>query len=132
MTTRRGSNAWYRQQNEARLLQLGMGFEDTRALQRLARSLHSAAERECNEPMTEAQTARHEKRVARMEEAAAAIAARHGFNVYVQGDPRGWPLYLWTQADLDEYNNRGADFGMKSAYKIDSVYSSIGIGVCPL
>ncbi len=128
MTIRRGSNAWHKQQNESQLLQLGVGFEDARTLQSLARSLHRAAERECNEPMTEAQAARHEKRVTRLENEAAAIAARHGFNLYVQGDPRGWPLYLWTQAALDEYNNRGGT----TTYPIDSVYSSIGTGICPL
>lgn len=57
------------------------------------------------------------KREASLVAKARAIAAAYGFRLYVQGDPRGWPLYLIP----DTY----------PATEDGSWYSSRGLAVCP-
>lgn len=63
----------------------------------------------------EAATTRAEKRSDRLEAKARQIAAdKLGATAYIQGDPRGWPLYLFFPGDLKPgespdgyYNMRG-------------------------
>lgn len=111
-----------------------VGTADARRLKRVAGALHRIAERYCTEDMPDAVLARVERREASLEAEARETAARHGLNVYLQGDPRGWPLYLWAQADLDAYNGRRASYPCRpddGKLPIDSVYSSIGVGIAP-
>jgi len=68
----------------------GISAEAALSLQRLARSLHSLAESACNGELSPAQSARE----ARLERTAQEIAEREGWSLYLQGDPRGAPLYL--------------------------------------
>lgn len=89
----------------------------------IARKLHRIFERQCNGHQTwdgredEAATARDEKREERLIKQARGLALACGARLYVQGDPRGWPLYLYWPADL------------KAGQNIDAWYSSVGIGV---
>lgn len=122
------TNAAVRNNNAADLMRRGIALHDATRLQAIARSLHHAAERECNEEMSDAQQARLDKREQRMLSEAAMIAQSAGLLLYHQSDPRGWPLYLWAQADLDAYNAR---FSADRTYRIDAVYNSIGVAVCP-
>lgn len=105
-------------------------------LQALARSLHRLDENDANGyqdwrgDWDEAATLRAEKRGEAIERQLAELVAPFGFNVYHQGDCRGWPVYLWRQADLDEMNARFASYGADARPStIDSVYNTIGIGV---
>jgi hypothetical protein len=90
--------------------------QDTLPMQAIARSLHRLDEANCNVGLTEAQ----EKRAENLDDRAEALARLHGLAVYVQGDPRGWPLYLYDpkHPKLEKY-------------PIQSVYSSISTAVCP-
>ena len=104
---------------------------DAIEMQHLARCINRVSERQCNGYADwrgnwhQAAADRDERRGKRLVARATALAAEHGLLVYVQSDPRGWPLYLYSQADLDAYNER-----CKSTYGIDSVYSSMATGVC--
>jgi len=60
---------------------------------------------------------RNEERANRMIEECRKIAAEIGFAVYVQGDPRGCPIYLYLADEV------------KEGYRIDSLYQTIGIPV---
>lgn len=95
-----------------------------------AKRLHRAYERECNGYQDwqgnwdQKAADRAEKRTAKIENEFKALAEECGFLTYIQSDPRGCPLYLYTQAQVDAYNQRcGTD------YKIDSIYSSVAIPV---
>lgn len=113
---------------------------DVAELQRIARALHKMDERACNEdlgcrtcdgygttdkshnvgpkcPKCDGHGTTTGKREERLTEKARAIAAAYGFRLYVQGDPRGWPLYLIP----DTY----------PATEDGSWYSSRGLAVCP-
>ena len=89
----------------------------------IARRLHKVFERQCNGHQTwdgredEAAAARDEKREARLIEQARELAKQCGAEIYVQGDPRGWPLYLYWTADL------------KDGETIDSYYPQRGVGI---
>ena len=93
------------------------------ALPPIARRLRKVFERQCNGHQTwdgredEAATLRDEKREARLIEQAREFATQCGAQLYVQGDPRGWPLYLYWTADL------------KTGETIDRVYPWLGVGV---
>ena len=94
-----------------------------RDLPGIARRLTKVFERQCNGYQTgsgdwdEAAAKRDEAREARLTNRALELAAQCGARLYVQGDPRGWPLYLYWHAELttDE--------------KIDSCYSRRAVGV---
>jgi len=118
---------------------------DVANLQAIARRLHRLDERSCNEDLTcpkcrgdgygtdkrdglpssrvkcracagrGSTTGRTE---ARLEQQARDIATRYGCRLYVQGDPRGWPLYLIP-------NESGP------AAEDDSRYNQRGTAVCP-
>ena len=93
------------------------------ALPPIARRLHKVFERQCNGHQTydgredEAAAARDEKREARLIEQARELAKQCGAEIYVQGDPRGWPLYLYWTADL------------KEGETIESYYPQRGVGI---
>lgn len=93
-------------------------------LQQIARSLARLDVLSCNEGLTE----RQEKREEKLERVAAGIAERHGFHVYRQGDPRGWPLYLWSDAALAAYKASRPEWNIGS---IASCYPQVGVAVCP-
>ena len=103
-------------------------------LQRIARALHRLDEASCNGYQNwrgdwdEAAEKRAERREVVLEEKAVKVAAEHGLKVYFQGDPRGWPLYLYRQDALDDYNAR-ADW--RPAAAIATCYDSVGVAVCP-
>ena len=100
---------------------------NTMAMQSIARSLHRVQEQLCNGFQTEQAERRAERRQARFVNRAVQLAEMYGVLVYVQGDPRGWPLYIYTAEDL----------AAKTLYRhdlsgsIDSVYNSIAKAVCP-
>ena len=107
-----------------------VGIEDAVRLRSIARSLHRLSEAQCNGYQDwrgnwdEAAEKRAEAREEKLEAKATAIAKAHGLNLYVQGDPRGAPLYLWSQADKDTRTG-----GAWREYPIDSCYSSIGTAI---
>lgn len=115
---------------------------DAETLRRAAMTLHRIAERQCCEdtacercagngftkdedkpPVPCGKCARTGDKLGPREAGAtrraSEVAARYGFRVYVQGDPRGWPLYLIRSAD---YPDATGD---------PSAYSSRGFAVCP-
>jgi len=91
-----------------------LGMSDALALQKIARRLHHLDENACNYGLQE----REEKEETRLESRAVAIAQGYGLKVYRQGDPRGWPLYLYDPDKISED-------------KIESVYWPQAQGVCP-
>ena len=92
------------------------------ALTTIARRLHRAFERRCNGHQDyngnwdEKAALRDERSVERLAAQAQEIAQRMSATIYVQGDPRGWPLYLIWADDL-----QGRD--------VESCYNTAGIGV---
>lgn len=117
---------------EQNLLQLGAVVgTDAIELQRIARALHKLDEQACNGYQDwrgnwdEAAEKRAEKRQLRLVNEALEIVAAHGNGLYVQSDPRGWPLYVYTPEAFRAYQDRGGK-GL-----IDSCYDSVGIAVCP-
>ena len=139
--TRRVSDAQYRKidaiRHNERLYAL-LGVEDTLTMQRIARSLHRLSEADCNGYQDwrgnwdEAAEKRAEARTERLVAKAKAIAAAHGIQVYIQDDPRGAPVYLWTQKDLDAYNARNHSPEPRetpAAWGIEAVYNRIGVAV---
>lgn len=120
------SYATIRSENAAELAQYGLKPWAVAELQAIARSLHRLDEASCNYGLTE----RQDKKEARLESDAAAIAKDARLKVYRQGDPRGWPLYIYRQRDLTAYANR-QDFGRTGPLSIDCCYNSVGKGVCP-
>ncbi len=102
---------------------LVMGKDGAIRLQAIARSLHRLNEASCNYGLTP----RQEKHEETLEREAAEIAAKvEGWHVYRQGDPRGWPLYIWSDEDLRAYGAR-----WDKVSDIDCCYNAVGIGVCP-
>ena len=101
-----------------------VGLETTWALQKIARSLHRLDEYSCNYGLSVKQEWNQE----RLANQAVRRVRPYGFRVYVQGDPRGWPLYLYTDGMLEEYNQRRL---IEHRTGIDACYSSVGIAVCP-
>lgn len=113
----------YRQWREENISELyPLVGTDALHLQRIARSLARLDEHSCNYGLSE----RQEKREERLEARATEIAKRHHLKVYRQGDPRGWPLYLYSTRALNKYRKR-----TKATYGIDACYSSVGVAVCP-
>jgi len=87
---------------------------DTLRIQAAARAIHRLDETACNRELTPREWQRHTMTLLN----AAHYAATHHLEVYHQGDPRGWPLYVYSKRNL-----RGR--------AICSCYSDIGVGVCP-
>jgi hypothetical protein len=87
---------------------------DALELQQIARSLHRLDEAACNRELTQ----REDTRLDRLTGQAAALALRHGLNIYRQHDPRGWPLFLFDPNKVD-------------ISSINSTYPDVAIGVCP-
>lgn len=105
-----------------RLGQLGIGVEDAAKLISSAGSLHRIYERQCNGyanwrgDWDQKATDRDDKREQRLNRTVEDIATEYDLRVYFQGDPRGWPIYLYREQDLD-----GRD--------IQNCYSAIGTGI---
>ena len=116
--------AKWRSENVADLGKLGLPWQTINRLQEIARALHRLDELSCNEGLSD----RQEARVERLENEARALAKAHGWNVYVQGDPRGWPLYLWSDAALADYKKRHESWNIPG---IDCCYSDVGVAICP-
>lgn len=100
---------------------------DMLALRRIALRLHRYAEIECNgidryDPVakcvcgswTDADDAKYTRLTDKAVREAQSIASQHDLSIYHQTDPRGWMLYLHIPADSE---------------RIDSTYSSVGIGI---
>ena len=114
-----------RAENAADLARYGLRSYQVARLQEIAGSLHRLDEASCNYGLTE----RQERNETRLEAEAAAIAKSvRGLRVYRQGDPRGWPLYIYRLRDLTAYSRR---VGNGQTYDIDCCYNSVGCGVCP-
>jgi len=110
-----------REENIGELVPL-VGINSARHLQRIARSLRRLDECYCNYGLS----LRQEYHMDRLEKEAARLAESEGYKVYRQGDPRGWPLYLYTEEQLTEYTQRiGFSGGIKSCY------TEVGTAVCP-
>ena len=92
---------------------------DAGQLQSIARQLHRFDELACSEEWVGNDTRRKEElRSLRLANKAILIAQRYGLRVYLQGDPRGWPLYLFDPATLDGHD-------------IEQVYPSQALGISP-
>lgn len=100
-------------ENMGKLAKAGIPVRNAMELQKIARQLHRLGEISCNYGLTE----RQNKREDRLVEKAQGIAAECGRKAYYQSDPRGWPLYIYTDDILGEYT-------------IDAVYDR-GLAVCP-
>jgi hypothetical protein len=98
-------------------------FTVARDLPPIARRIHRVHERQCNGYQTfdhredEAAVKRDEKREASLILKAQSLADQIGAYLYVQGDPRGWPLHLVWMRDLEPGQSP------------DNCYSSKGVGV---
>ena len=121
------SYATIRSENAAELGRLNLRGHAVAKLQKIARSLHHLDEHSCNYGLTD----RQEKNEARLESQAAEIAKEARLKVYRQGDPRGWPLYVWRQRDLTKYAKRYEGSPHQNVSGIDCCYSEVGTGVCP-
>lgn len=121
----------------ANLARLGISQTDALALRRIATTLQRWSERKCNgEIQRDDETGKvfifntrtgeqlygapdlekgALKRLAKIMERYPELGA------YIQGDPRGAPLYIYRRVDLDSERLKGC--------QIDSCYSSIGIAV---
>ena len=112
-------------------------IEDALTLHRIAGSLHRYDERICSVEMSEAEAARVDRRVANLEAKARTIATAYGFRLYVQGDPRGCPLYLIPETVVPVFGIDREPEGVTVAEHhnrlqaewIDSNYSSVGHAV---
>ena len=91
----------------------------------LARSLHRMYVNDCNGyqdwrgEYDEKAEKRAEKRKARLEAEAEKLAMELGAILYTQGDPRGWPLFLYFPGDIPEHT--------LSAACADGGYHGVGI-----
>lgn len=65
-------------------------YQTLKELEKIAKQLHRLYEAHCNYGLT----ARQEKREEKLREKARKLAEQLGLKVYIQGDPRGLPLYL--------------------------------------
>ncbi len=99
---------------------------DVMEMQKIARSLHKLDEANYNYGLTPHQEANER----RLEQRAAAIAKEHRAKVYRQGDPRGWPLLIYTARQLNKYIARWPE-EQRKRLTIDSCSSSVGECVCP-
>lgn len=106
-------------ENLAELVSKHIEVHDAVRLMTIAASLHRLDEAECNYGLTNKQ----EWREGRLENEATKIAAKYGLKLYRQGDPRGWPLYLYSEQDRLAYSG--------GQYEVDAIYNSIGIAICP-
>ena len=90
-----------RQIRERNLLEIAkiwrIDGDDAMQLQRISHRLHQLDENACNWGLTK----RQEKRVGRLEQQAQEIASKYNLYAYHQSDPRGWSLYLVTEAEKD-------------------------------
>ena len=77
--------------------------QELEKLRKISKRLHRYHETACNWGLTEQQ----EKREAKLEANAHAIAEDLGYNAYIQGDPRGCALYLvpkeWTKEHTEQH-----------------------------
>lgn len=125
---------------------LGFTADEAATLIRASARLHSWAEHECNGVIQRDEktnipywhSSHDGKRIGRAPDAetgalkrAKDIAARHGYLIYHQGDPRGCALYLYRQKELDAYASRVMRPEQRNEASIDSCYSSVGFAVCP-
>ena len=125
MTTKRHTVAQYHRAVYQKLDQIGWSKPSAylvmAELSGCARRIHRTSEQLCNGfqdwkgNWDQAATERAEKRLERYEAEAAKLAADIGAKAYIQGDPRGWPIYLYW-GDVPD---------------IDSRYNSVGIAVPP-
>ena len=76
------------------LEEYGLTSSDLDRLHRYETALHRISERQCSEEMSEAETARVERREAAAEKAVQKIAEAHGLTVRFNGDPRGGAIRL--------------------------------------
>lgn len=115
----------YSQVRQENLIDLAAiaGKDGAIRLQAIARSLHRLDEASCNYGLTP----RQEKREENLEREAMKIAEDKGWHLYRQGDPRGWPLYVWSDAKLADYASRFS----RESMNIDCCYYEVGTGVCP-
>ena len=101
-----------REANIAELARHIRSSDDVLKLQQIARALHRLSEVECNDGLNPRQQGRQSSLVKE-----ATLTARvHGLSVYYQGDPRGWPLFLYPP---------------ELAATIEYSYYEKGIGICP-
>lgn len=99
------------EENLAELAQ-EIGAIDAVELQRTARGLHRLNEVACERDYT----TREQRRYERLELKAAQIAGRHQRSLYLQTDPRGWPIYI-----------------ARNGHRLtDSDYNQNSIAVCPI
>ena len=135
MTTGTRGRVSPREQNRMQLVPL-LG-EDAATMQGIARSIHRLDEQLCNgyqdwgDHWDYAATERAEKRGERLDARAAELAAAHALLVYIQGDPRGWPVYVYRQTDIDECNKGRVIDSYNPPLDIRSCYSMVAVGVCP-
>jgi hypothetical protein len=133
-----------REQTIATLTRLGFDQPGVSALLRCSATLHTWSEHCCNgaiqrdeetgKPYWYSAYACKRLGPARDAEAGAlkqanAIAARQGFSIYHQGDPRGCSLYLYRPEDLTRIAERHPTVG--ELVCIESYYNSIGTAVVP-
>ena len=76
---------------------LGGSADAPLAMQDIARRLHRAYERQCNENMDERTEKRLEARIEKDYFLAAGIASRYSLHIYHNTAPRGWPILLSRQ-----------------------------------
>jgi len=84
-------------------------WRDADTLRRIGRNLSRLNERQCNEPMDDAMSARVEKRWDRLAADAGAIVAPYGLICKAQGDPRGYSLSLFTP---DQHAESATGYGV--------------------
>ena len=101
-----------REENLAELAE-AIGSVDALTLQKVARTLHRLSETACNRELT----TREAKRFEGAELEAVTLAEKAGRSIYLQGDPRGWPIYIAK---------------IPGRRLTDSNYNTESIAVCPL
>ena len=91
----RDSKAGAKRENLVELAAL-LGGSDLAPLvmQDVARRLHHAYERQCNENMDEKTEGRLNRRVEKDQRFATYLATSHRIHIRHQTDPRGWPILL--------------------------------------
>jgi len=65
-------------------------YQTLKELEKIARQLHRLHEASCNYGLT----SRQEKREEKLKEKARELAGQLGLKIFIQGDPRGLPLFL--------------------------------------